>query len=304
MYDATLGTRMLGEVRGPRSSEEDLRGLGGTTVGAPGGALGRVTASFGNRRGTDCPSRGGALAEGSALEVPRLRGRDRARLLDDTTAGAPGGALGRVTASFGNPRGTDGPSGGGAFAEGPVFEEPRFLPTRVFLEQRPDPNSFHLKYFHHAAPPELSCPSVSARKDDNFGHRPPDPVPRTSPDSASFPDAFVKLMPATERPGPSQYAIPKKGKKKSKMIGQRESTAPTQGIPPVVDDAPQENDVVDYGDGGSDSLTDNRQVTDYAALTVMSIQHLFEHLSLPEKFRILGLRNVEAPSPLPTYLTT
>ena len=40
-----------------------------------------------------------------------LRGRDHSRLLDGTTAGAPGGALGRCTTSFGNPRGTDGPSG-------------------------------------------------------------------------------------------------------------------------------------------------------------------------------------------------
>ena len=35
----------------------------------------------------------------------------------------------------------------------------------------------------------------------------------------------------------------------------------------------------------------------------MSIQHLFKHLSLPEKFRILGLRNVEAPLPFPISLT-
>ena len=40
-----------------------------------------------------------------------LRGRDHSRLLDGTTAGAPGGALDRCTTSFGNPRGTDGPSG-------------------------------------------------------------------------------------------------------------------------------------------------------------------------------------------------
>ena len=41
MYDATLVTRMLGEVRGPRTSEEDIRGrdrsrlLDGTTAGVP-----------------------------------------------------------------------------------------------------------------------------------------------------------------------------------------------------------------------------------------------------------------------------
>ena len=227
---------------------------------------------------------------------------------------APGGALSRVTASFGNPRGTDGPSGGGALAKGFAFEEPRFLPTRLFLEQRPDPNSFHLKPFQHTAPPELSYPSPSARKADHFGHRPPDPVPRTSPDSASYPDALVNLMPATERRGPSQNVILKKGKREGKTVGQRESTAPTQGIRPVVDDAhpssprssstlrAQEDEVVDYGGGGSDSPTDDRQVPDYAALTIMSIQHLFKILSLPEKFRILGLCNVEVPSPFPTSL--
>ena len=127
-------------AEGSAFEEPRLRGrdrarlLDGTTAGAP-------TASFGNPRGTDGPSRGGTLAEGSAFEEPRLWGRDRARLLDDITAGAPGGAFGRATASFRNPRGTDGPSEGGALAEGSIFEEPRFLPTRFFLEQRPDSSS-------------------------------------------------------------------------------------------------------------------------------------------------------------------
>ena len=110
------------EIPGPRP--EDLRGRRRSRLFeticccAPGGALGRATASFGNPRGTDGPSRGAALAEGSAFEEPRLRGRDRARLLDGTTAGAP-------TGSFGNPRGTDGPSRGGTIAEGSAFEESR-----------------------------------------------------------------------------------------------------------------------------------------------------------------------------------
>ena len=49
-YEATFNTHTLGEMCGPRTSEEDLRGrdrlilLDGTTAGAPGGALGRVTA--------------------------------------------------------------------------------------------------------------------------------------------------------------------------------------------------------------------------------------------------------------------
>ena len=90
MYDATLGTRTLGEVRDPRTSEEDLRGRDGTTASAPGGALGRVTASFGNPRGTDGPSGGEALAEGSTFEEPC-----------------------------------------------PRHEEPRFLPTRFFSSRDP-----------------------------------------------------------------------------------------------------------------------------------------------------------------------
>ena len=178
-YGATLGTCMLGEIHGPRTSstEEDLRG------------------------------------------------RDRSRLLDGTPAGAPGGALGGCAPTLtGNSRGTDGPSGGRALARGSALVEPRFPSTIFFLEQRPDPSSFRLKHFHHAAPTELSCPSASARKADYFGHRPPDSVPRTSLDSASFPDALVNLMPATERPGPSQYASSKKGKMEGKMVRQREST--------------------------------------------------------------------------------
>ena len=152
MYDATLGTRTLGEVRGPRTSEEDLRGRDGTTASAPGGALGRVTASFGNPRGTVGPSRGGALAEESAFEEPHLRGRDG-------------------IASFGNPRGTDGPSRG-ALAEGSVFEEPRFFPTICFLEQRPDLSSSR-QASRHAALTKLS-PSFARHNVSHLGRAPPD----------------------------------------------------------------------------------------------------------------------------------
>ena len=100
MYEATLGTRMLGEIHGTRTS--------------------RTKEDF--------------------------RGRDRSRLLNGTTAGAPGGALGRCTTSFGNPRGIDGPSGGGVLARGSAFEEPRFLSTKFLLEQRPDPSYFRQLY--------------------------------------------------------------------------------------------------------------------------------------------------------------
>ena len=93
MYEATFDTNMLRELCGPRTSEEGLRG------------------------------------------------HDGSRLLNGTTAGAPGGALGRVTAPFGNPRGTDGPSGRGALAKGSAFQEPGFPLTRSFFEQTPNPCS-------------------------------------------------------------------------------------------------------------------------------------------------------------------
>ncbi|CAN0455587.1 unnamed protein product [Ascophyllum nodosum] len=132
MYDATLGTRTLGEVRGPRTSEEDLRGRDGTTASASGGELGRVTASFGNPRETDGPSGGEALAEGSTFEEPR-----------------------------------------------PLPEEPRFPPTRFLLEQRPDPCSprpdlsSSRQASRHAALTKLS--SSSARHNvSHLGRAPPD----------------------------------------------------------------------------------------------------------------------------------
>ena len=86
-YEATFDTHMLGEIYGPRTLEGDLRG------------------------------------------------HDRSRLLDGTTAGAPGGALGRVTVSFGNPRETDGSSERGALAKRSDFEEPGFPSTRFFFSR-------------------------------------------------------------------------------------------------------------------------------------------------------------------------
>ena len=130
MYEATFDTHMLGEICGPRTSEEDLRG------------------------------------------------RDHSRLFDGTTAGAPGGALGRVTASFGNPRGTDGPSGRGAIAKGSAFEEPGFPSTTFFLEQRPDPCSSRpglsssRQASRHAALTKLS-PSSARHNVSHLGRAPP-----------------------------------------------------------------------------------------------------------------------------------
>ena len=130
IYGATFVTHMLGEICRPRTSKEDLRG------------------------------------------------RDRSRLLDGTTTGAPGGALGRVTASFGNRRGTDGPSGRGALAKGCAFEEPGLPLTRIFLEQRPDPCSSRpdlsssRQASRHAALTKLS--HSSARHNvSHLGHAPP-----------------------------------------------------------------------------------------------------------------------------------
>ena len=92
-----------------------------------------------------------------------LRGRDRSRLLettsaldevlgDGTTAGAPGGALGRCTpAPTGNPRGTDGPAREEALARGFISEEPRFSSSSFSLEQKPDPSSFRQAFRHKAS---------------------------------------------------------------------------------------------------------------------------------------------------------
>ena len=95
MYEATFDTQILGEICGPRTSDDDLQGL------------------------------------------------DRSRLLDGTTAGAPGGALGRATASFGNPRGTDGPLGRGALTKGSAFEERGFPSTIFFFLSSKDPTRVH-----------------------------------------------------------------------------------------------------------------------------------------------------------------
>ena len=107
-----------------------------------------------------------------------LWGHDCSRLLDGTTAGASRGALGRCTLTLtGNPRGIDGPSGGGALARGSAFEEPRIPSARFSLEQRPDPSSLrpNLILFRqasrHAAPAKLS-PS-SARHVSHLGRASP-----------------------------------------------------------------------------------------------------------------------------------
>ena len=158
MYDATIGTRTLGEVRGPRSSEEFLLGRDGATASAPGGALGHVTASFGNPGGTDGPSRGGALTEGSTFQEPRLRGRDRIRFLDGTTAGAPGGAFGRVAASFGNPRGTDSPSGEGGSRRRISFGGAKIPPDKIFSRAETRPEFVPPKIFTSCCPTRAIMP--------------------------------------------------------------------------------------------------------------------------------------------------
>ena len=81
----------------------------------------------------------------------------------------------------------------------------------------------------------------------------------------------------------SHFVIPKKAKMKGKAVGQRGSIAPTQGVPPTVDDAPpsslesgagrgsgsilgteedeSEREVVDYGDGASGPPSEDEQIT-------------------------------------------
>ena len=58
---------------------------------------------------------------------------------------APGGALGRATTSFGNPRGTDGLSGRGALAKGYAFEEPGFPSTFFFSRAETQPVSIETR---------------------------------------------------------------------------------------------------------------------------------------------------------------
>ena len=76
--------------------------------------------------GTACTS-SGVLGRSTFPATPReipgprpedLRGRHRSRLFETICRCALGWALGRATASFGNPRGTDGPSRGAVLAEG------------------------------------------------------------------------------------------------------------------------------------------------------------------------------------------
>ena len=154
MYEATFNTNMLGEISGPRTSEEDLRG------------------------------------------------RDGSRLLDGTTAGAPGGALGRVTEAFGNPRGADGPSGRGALAKRSAFQEPGFPLTRSFLEQRPNPCwsrpdlSSSRQASRHAVLTKLSV--SSARHDLSHLGRPPPKFPSLS--------SSLSHVPSSGYPQPADWA--------------------------------------------------------------------------------------------------
>ena len=180
MYEATFDTHMLGEICGPGTSEGDLRG------------------------------------------------RDRSRLLDGTTAGAPGGALGRVTASFGNPRGTDGPSGRGALAKGSASEEPEFPSTRFFfLEQRPDPCpsrpdlSSSRQPSRHAALTKLS-PSSARHNVSHLGRAPPLDFPSLSSSlphvpSSGYPQPagradFVRADPLKAQDGHSLEMLKIKGR--------------------------------------------------------------------------------------------
>ena len=58
-------------------------------------------------------------------------------------------------------------------------------------------------------------------------------------------------MHATESGGPSHFVIPKRAKRDGKMVGQRGPIAPTQGVPPSIDDAHPSS--LEPGAGGSSS---------------------------------------------------
>ena len=108
----------------PAASSNPLK----TTAASPTAAvpLGKLRGSESSgSTGTACTS-SGALGCSIFPATPRkipgprpedLRGRHRSRLFETICCCAPGRALGRATASFGNPRGTDGPSRGAALAE-------------------------------------------------------------------------------------------------------------------------------------------------------------------------------------------
>ena len=309
MYDATIGTRTLGEVRGPRTSEEYLLGRDGTTASAPGGALGRVTASFGNPQGTDGPSRGGALAEGSTFEEPHLRGRD------GTKASAPGGALGRVTASFGNPRGTVGPSRGGALAEGSVFEELRFLPIILFLEQRPDLSS-SLQASRHAALTKLS-PSFARHNVSHLGRAPPDFPSLSSsllhvPSSGYFPN-LVRADPLKAQDGHSLERLQRiNGRNRIEGAAparKAEGLDTTPGPASVeLDFAGEEPEAVEEDLAGGESGPSAEDRPDRLAKhgTTRGLEHqvkidqfqaFISRLPMSERLRVLGLPELHAVSP-------
>ena len=274
MYDATLGTRTLGEVRGSRTSEEDLWGRDGTTASAPGGALGRVTASLGNPRGTDGPSRGGALAEGSTFEEPR-----------------------------------------------PPPEEPRFLPTRLFLEQRPDlcssrPDlSSSRQASRHAALTKIS-PSSARHNVSHLGRAPPD-FPSVSlslphvPSSGYFPN-LVRADPLKAQDGHSLERL-------QRIIGRNriEGAAParkaegldtTPGPASVeLDFAGEEPEAVEENLAGGKSGPSAEDRPDRLAehgttrglehqVKVDQFQGFISRLPMAERLRVLGLPELHAVS--------
>ena len=279
MYEATLGTHMLGEICGPTTSktEEDFRG------------------------------------------------RDRSRSLDGTTAGAPGGALGRCTTSFGNLRGTDAPSGGGAPAKGSAFEEPELPSTRFFLEQRPDPCSWRpdMSSFRrtscYATSTKLS-PSSTRQDVSHLGRAPPD-----------FPSLSASLphVPSSGYPQPASWADlarsdPLKVQdshslemlRRAKGLSRIEGAAPARKVEeqeatprPVSveqDFAGEEPEPVEEDLTGGESGPSAEDVRDGLAqqdtsglehqVKIDQFQEFISILSIAERLRVLGLPNLHAVS--------
>ena len=277
MYDAALGTRTLGEVRGPRTSEEDLRGRDGTTASAPGGALGRVTASFGNPWGTDGPSRGGALAEESTFEEPR-----------------------------------------------PPPEKPRFLPTRFFLEQRPDPcssrpdlsSSRQASRSRHAALTKLSPPSARHNV-SHLSRAPPDfpslcsSLPHV-PSSGYFPN-LVRADPLRAQDGHSLERLQRiNGRNRiegAALARKAEGLDTTPGPASVeLDFAGEEPEAVEEDPAGGESGPSAEDRPDGLAkhCTTRGLEHqvkidqfqaFISRLSMAERLRVLGLPELHAVSP-------
>ena len=278
MYEATFDAHMLGEIFGPRTSKEDIRG------------------------------------------------RDRSRLSDGTAVGAPEGALGRVTASFENPRGTDGPSGRGALAKGSAFEEPGFPLTRFFLEQRPDPYSsrpdpsLSRQASRHAGLTNLS-PSSARHNISHLGRAPPNfpslssSLPHAPSSGYPKPAGWEDLVRANPLKAQDSHSLKmlKSIKGRSRIEGaaparkvEEQDTTP-EPVSVEQDFAGEEPEPVeeDLADGESGPLAEDLRDGLAEQGTTRGLKHqvkidqfqaFISRLPMAERFRVLGLPELHAVS--------